>query len=165
MKVMLRVASRFPSFPAPTARCRVVPLASVPVPRQFGSAFKSGRPGRLLCCGCVISVCVWVEPGWLNGCATRTRSREGGQNDAFKGFQIRCSTSTKALATVAIPLLLMGMFVSWSTLDKDLPWPILAAVGLQAVIGVAFSWKLGIRTAKARMAGSPISGEVPRQHS
>jgi hypothetical protein len=85
-------------------------------------------------------------------------------SDAYKGFQIRCSSSAKALATVAIPLLLLGIFASGSALDKDATWPILAAVGLYVVIGVVFSWKLGIRTAKARMTGLRKSDEVPSQH-
>ena len=74
-------------------------------------------------------------------------------SESYRGFQIRCRTSAKALLGAAIPLVLVGLIVSRSAVADDLASPtILIAILLYVALSVVVSWRLGIEAATRKMA-------------
>jgi predicted permease len=86
-------------------------------------------------------------------------------SEAYRGFQIRCSTSAKVLLAFGVPLLLFWVVsrnTTWRDGEASLTTIILAV--LYVTISFAVSWKLGIKAAKTKMARLRRSSKVPGEH-
>jgi hypothetical protein len=73
-------------------------------------------------------------------------------SESYRGFQIRCSTSAKVLLAAAIPMLLVSLIISRSTVADDHASPIILIAILYVALSVVVSWRLGIKVATRKMA-------------
>ena len=73
-------------------------------------------------------------------------------SEAYRGFQTRCGMTAKVLFAFAVPPLLFWLIVSRNhATDSVISRSAIVIAGLYIAIGIAVSWKLGIKLADARM--------------
>jgi hypothetical protein len=71
---------------------------------------------------------------------------------AYRGFQIRCRASAKALLGFAVPPLLFSRIISrYQATSGGIFWSTIVICGLYISIAIAVSWKLGVKAADAKM--------------
>jgi hypothetical protein len=81
-------------------------------------------------------------------------------SEAYRGFQIRCSTSAKIMLGAAIPLLLVGLIISRGAVADERASPvILIAILFYVALSVVVSWRLGIKVATTKMAKTAADGQ------
>src|SRR4029077_3133268 len=80
------------------------------------------------------------------------RWKDAKGSEMFRGFQLRCSTSARVLLAAAIPLLLVGLIVSRSTVADDHTILKIVLAISYAALSMAISWQLGINAAAKGMA-------------
>ena len=72
--------------------------------------------------------------------------------ESYRGFQIRCNTSANVLLAAAIPMLLVSLIISRSTVAGDHASSIVLIATLYVMLSLAVSWRVGIKVAERKMA-------------